>query len=111
MDSIELVLWLSVGGLVLLAMVVLSYRWIRREYIKYSIEGEIRYIYDMLMERQHNSQKMAQSAQSCEYLMKVEGFRSVVTLLRHRHVTRAQVRMEEFVQEWHENGLKLYNRK
>ena len=46
-----------------------------------------------------------------KYLTKVEGFQAVLTLLKHRHRARALKRLDTFVKEWEENGLKLYNRK
>lgn len=89
----------------------LGYRWIKRAYIKHQINNEIYDVLNMLTHRELGSQAMWTRARSYEYLTKVEGFQPVITLLRHRHVSRALTRLKEFCKEWQENGLKLYNRK
>ena len=106
-------LYMLIGGIVVLSIVVvaLGYRRVKKIVLKSLVEGELEYISNVILNTKINSQKMYEKACACHHLMKVEGFSSVVTLLKHRHVSRAKVRLHEFVQEWEENGLKLYDRK
>ncbi len=102
--GIVLAALLAAGGAVALT------RYLTKSNVKSTIETELAYVRDMLEERL-NSQEILHNARNCVTLCKVEGFSSVLTLLKHRHVSRAKVRMAELIQEWEENGLKLYDRK
>lgn len=51
---------------------------------------------------------IADELKKLNHLPHLEGYESVITLLKHHHRKRALERLQELSNEWNEEGLRLY---